>query len=143
MKKSELKEFIREEIIEILSEADQEEEKAKPEDVENQEKLNKALEKTADLKQQIDSMDEGEDAGAADINTIADEPISEDEEEPTDADLKKTDSVAKVASKLADTTKEMKTVVNQWKKAEGSEKESLLKRLKELTKIKKELEGLL
>ena len=49
MKKSDLKEFIREEIIEILSEADQEE-KASPEDVENQEKLNKELEKTADPK---------------------------------------------------------------------------------------------
>ena len=39
--------------------------------------------------------------------------------------------------------KEMKTVVNQWKKSEGAEKEEFLKRLKALTKIKKELEGLL
>ena len=37
----------------------------------------------------------------------------------------------------------MKTVVNKWKKAEGEEKESLLARLKDLTKIKKELEGLI
>jgi len=37
----------------------------------------------------------------------------------------------------------MKSVVNQWKKAEGSEKDRFLNRLKELTKIKKELEGLL
>ena len=87
-------------------------------------------------------MNEGEDMGAADVNTIADEPISE-EEEPTDADLKKSYSVAKIASKLSQTAKEMKSVVNQYKKAEGAEKESLLKRLKELTKIKKELEGLL
>ena len=66
-----------------------------------------------------------------------------EEEEPTDAELRKSSSLAKTASKLADTAKEMKTVVNQYKKAEGEEKESLLKRLKELTKIKKELEGLL
>ena len=37
----------------------------------------------------------------------------------------------------------MKSVVNQWKKAEGSEKDRFLDRLKDLTKIKKELEGLL
>ena len=37
----------------------------------------------------------------------------------------------------------MKTVVNQWKKAEGKEKEEFLNRLKTLTKIKKELEALL
>jgi hypothetical protein len=36
----------------------------------------------------------------------------------------------------------MKTVVNQWKKSEGKEKEDLLKRLKTLTQIKKELEAL-
>lgn len=145
MKKSDLKEFIREEIIEILSEADQEE-KASPEDVENQEKLNKELEKTADLKKQIDSMDEGESTGAAEINTIADEPISEDidaekaEKEVTPDD---DDSVVQIADKLAKITKEMRSVNNQYKKAEGEEKESLLKRLKQLTKIKRELEGLL
>ena len=93
MKKSELKEFIREEIIEVLSETNI-----------------------------IEEMDDVE---------------------PTDAQIDKKDSVAKTASKLADTTKEMKTVVNQWKKAEGAEKEELLNRLKTLTKIKKELEALL
>ena len=89
MKKSALKEFIREEIIEILSE------------------------------------------------DIDDTP------EPTSADLAKKDSVTSIANKLSKITGEMKSVVNQWKKAEGTEKESLLDRLKELTKIKKELEALL
>lgn len=56
---------------------------------------------------------------------------------------KKGDSVSKVANKLQQTTKEMKSVVKKWKDAEGSEKEKLTNRLKELTKIKKELEGLL
>ena len=36
-----------------------------------------------------------------------------------------------------------KDSVNKWKKSEGAEKEEFLKRLKALTKIKKELEGLL
>ena len=34
-------------------------------------------------------------------------------------------------------------VLNKWKKAEGEEKERLLNRLKALSKIKNELEGLL
>jgi hypothetical protein len=37
----------------------------------------------------------------------------------------------------------MKTLVNQWKKSEGEEKADLLKRLKELTAMKKEVEALL
>jgi len=117
MKKSELKEFIREEIIEILSEAT-------PEDVENQKELNKELEKTKEL--------------MSDLNEDVD-----DDFEPSASDIKKKDSVASLASKLSKNNQEMKTVVNKWKKAEGAEKERLLNRLKQLTKIKKELEGLL
>ena len=56
---------------------------------------------------------------------------------------KKGDSVSKIANKLQQITKEMKSVVKKWKDAEDSEKEKLTNRLKELTKIKKELEGLL
>lgn len=108
MKKSDLKEFIREEIIEILSE---------------------------------------ESEGAADVNTIADEPITEDIADTEKAEKEVTidddDSVVQIADKLAKITKEMRSVNNQYKKAEGEEKESLLKRLKQLTKIKRELEGLL
>jgi hypothetical protein len=37
----------------------------------------------------------------------------------------------------------MKSVVKKWKNAEGAEKERLTNRLRDLTKIKKELEGLL
>ena len=115
MRKSDLKEFIREEIIEILKEAT-------PEDVENQKDLNKELEKTKEL---VSDLSEDEDA------------------EPSDAQINTKDSVASIATKLSKITQEMKTVVNKYKRAEGAEKESFLKRLKELTKIKKELEGLL
>jgi hypothetical protein len=117
MKKSEFKAYIKEEIIEVLSEVSSE-------DVENQKAYNDELEKTKSL-----SKDLG-------IN-------EEDEVEPSDADIKKNDSISKVASKLQQTTKEMKSVVKKWKEAEGAEKEKLTIRLKELTKIKKELEGLL
>jgi gas vesicle protein len=173
MKKSELKEYIKNEIIEILSEAT-------PEDIENQEKLNRELEKTKEL---MADLDEGETftseyqsiigpmaASMAKLEAYVQKTgdgadqfialdrafsrfdeymsygdnLNEDEDsEPSDAELKKADSISKLASKLQQTSKEMKSVVKKWKEAEGEEKEKLTKRLKELTKIKKELEGLL
>lgn len=73
-----------------------------------------------------------------------DDNLNEDEDaEPSDKDLKKKDSVAKTASKLKDTTKEMKDLAKKFKTAEGNEKEKIKNRLKALTKIKKELEKLL
>ena len=68
--------------------------------------------------------------------------VTEDDEEPTSKDIKKSDSISTISRKLQDTNKEMKSLVNKWKKSEGKEKEQLLVRLKDLTKIKKELEGL-
>ena len=57
---------------------------------------------------------------------------------------KKGDSITTIANKLGETTSEMKRVVNKWKKMEdGPKKEKLKDRLKALSKIKKELEGLL
>ncbi|MCP4252972.1 MAG: hypothetical protein GY936_17720 [Ignavibacteriae bacterium] len=117
MKKSTLRDSIKAEIIEILSEETAEDIKAK---TDAQSELNKELEKTQDL-------------------------MKEDEEEPSSKDLKagKKDSISKISNKLQQTTKEMKSVVKKWKNADGSEKDKLTSRLKELTKIKKELEGLL
>ena len=119
MKKSELKELLRNEIISVLSEVSSE-------DVEAQKQYNAELEKTAKLSKDL-GLTEEEDEG------------------PSTKDLKsaKKDSVSKIANKLQQTTKEMKTVLNKWKDAEGTEKDKLTSRLKELTKIKKELEGLL
>jgi hypothetical protein len=115
MKRSELAEYIKETIVEVLSEVSQE-------DVDTQKAYNDELEKTKDL--------------TADLK-------EEDDVEPTAKDIDKNDSVSVISRKLQDTTKEMKSTVNQWKKAEGEDKERLLARLKDLTKIKKELEGLL
>ncbi|MDB4344570.1 hypothetical protein OAA18_00635 [bacterium] len=118
MKRSELSEYIKETIIEVLSEAS-------AEDVENQAELNKELEKTVALNKELSEDIDDEDVAA----------------QQATADTK--DSVSVISRKLQDTTKEMKTTVNKWKQAEGEEKERLLARLKDLTKIKKELEGLL
>lgn len=73
--------------------------------------------------------------------------IREEEEDDMDKQAskaaKKGDSVSKIANKLGETTNQMKKLVRKYKDAEEPEKSKMLARLKELTKIKKELEGLL
>jgi len=113
MKKSEFKAQIKEEIISILE--------ATEDDVQLQKDLNAELEKTKEL---------------------ADELVSEEDEEPTAKQLKG-DSVATIANKLQQTTKEMKSTVNKWKTSEGEEKQKLRNKLLKLTNIKKELESML
>ena len=48
-----------------------------------------------------------------------------------------------MANKLGETTREMKSLVRKYKDAVEPEKSELIASLKELTKIKKELESLL
>jgi len=117
MKKSEFKAQIKEEIIEILSEVS----KSELDDISAQ---------VDDIKDKIDAID---------LSEIDDDEM---DKKATSA-AKKGDSVSKIASKLQDTTKEMKKVVKKWKDSEGEEKAKLTDRLRELTKIKKELESLL
>ena len=118
MKRSELAEYIKETIVDVLLEVSQE-------DVDTAKAYNDELEKTkelqADLAEDIDDEDQASEKAVANPK----------------------DSVSVISRKLQDTTKEMKSTVNKWKQAEGEEKERLLARLKDLTKIKKELEGLL
>jgi hypothetical protein len=197
MKRSEFRESIRNEIIDIL-------ENASAEDLERQKEYNTELEKTAKLSQDLGLTERNDrdyrDDGYVDKKDVDDttnlyvhndpesmafenktkgkelaitademnqlhktgkvklsdgsmlvfpkEPLKEeDEDDDMDkkamAAAKKGDSISKVASKLQQTTKEMKQVVKKWKTSEGAEKEKLTNRLRELTKIKKELEGLL
>ena len=70
--------------------------------------------------------------------------IDENEDkEPTKADLKKTKGLAKAKEELALLTREMKSLAKKYSKAEGEEKEKLVKILKDKTKLKKELESIL
>jgi gas vesicle protein len=200
MKRSELKQSIKEEIIDIL-------ETASKEDVETQKAYNTELEKSAKLMKDA-GLDEGNDRDYRDdgyvdkkdvddttdlyvhndpesmafetkspvvakgdgIEITQDEmdklhkdgrvklkdgsilvfpkkPLKEEDDDEMDKKAsvaaKKGDSVSKIANKLQQTTKEMKQVVKKWKTSEGAEKEKLKNRLRDLTKIKKELEGLL
>ena len=70
--------------------------------------------------------------------------LNEDEDkEPSDAEIKKNKSLAKAAEELAVLTREMKSLAKKYSKAEGQEKEDLLKKLKSKTKLKKELDKIL
>jgi hypothetical protein len=124
MKKSEFKAYLREEIISILSEESAEDIEAK---TKAQSELNKELEKTKELSSTLMKEEEDDDEMDKQASSAA----------------KKGDSVSKIVNKLGETTNEMKKVVRQYKDAEEPEKTRLLTRLKELTKIKNELEGLL
>jgi len=117
MKKSEAKEYIKELIVSELTEAT-------PEDVKNQAALNKELEKTKAL--------------TADL--IKEE---EDDVEPTAKDIAANASIAKLQSKYNEVVKQMKSVVNKYKSAEGAEKQKYVDQLKGLTKLKKELEAMI
>lgn len=162
MKKSELKGSIKEKIIKILKEAENE-------DLESQKNLNKELEKTVEFAKELAEADDDDIKAQQDLSKELDitkkkvddltkageksslaEKDSEDEDEdedkePTKAQLKSTskDSVSTTAIKLQQITKEMKSTVNKWKTSEGEEKQKLRDKLLKLTNIKKELESML
>ena len=67
----------------------------------------------------------------------------DEDKEPTSSQLK-SEPISKIGYELADTNKKMKQIVKKWSATEeGPAKDKLKDRLRELTKIKKELENLL
>jgi hypothetical protein len=106
MKKSALKEFIRNQIISELSLLEQEEEAKTAEDQnkknEETKELIKAKEEEVELKKQVD-----------DLNKQL--GIKEEEEEgPSRADIKKTQGLAKTKEDLARIEKEMRTLARDY-----------------------------
>ena len=63
-----------------------------------------------------------------------------EEDEPTDAEIKKADSVASAANKLQKLVKKMKDKAKEYKSAEGEAKEKIKDELKAMTAEKKKLE---
>jgi enoyl-CoA hydratase/carnithine racemase len=128
MKRKELEEYIKSEIMEILTESTEEE-------IAKTKELTKSIEDLEDAKKKAGLIDE------------VDEDDNMDDEEmdkkAAKSAKKSKDSVSTISKKLADNASEMKTVVKKWKSSEEPEKSKHLSRLKELTKIKQELEKLL
>ena len=125
MKQSELKSFIKENIIDILSEQD--EERISPEDVKNQQNYNKELQKTVDLQKQLgEDEDDDKDAVKAAMKARG--------------KFKKLDLAVKG---LKDLETEMRSLARKFS-AEKKEdkKQGILNILKKKTAEKKELESL-
>ncbi len=127
MKKSELKSFIKENIIGILSEEDvkdiQDKEKAQAD-------LNAELEKTIDLKKQ---------AGIEEVEDDSDDKDAVKAAMGARGKFKKLDLAVK---SLKDIETEMKSLARKYGSANDIEKEKIKDILREKTPIKKELEAL-
>ncbi len=127
MKKSELKSFIKENILGILSEEDvkdiQDKEKAQAD-------LNAELEKTIDLKKQ---------AGIEEVEDDSDDKDAVKAAMGARGKFKKLDLAVK---SLKDIETEMKSLARKYGSANDIEKEKIKDILREKTPIKKELEAL-
>jgi hypothetical protein len=157
MKKSELKEYIRETIISELS----------PQDVAAQKSAQVAANKSVqDLTKKVTSTTEPTSKKAAQDSLNAAKtrlqqitqkiaqkqpvpvdmlPENEDDfdAEPTAKDIAANSSIVKLQSKYGEVVKQMKSVVNKYKSAEGNEKQKYVDQLKNLTKLKKEIEAMI
>jgi len=83
---------------------------------------------------------------AKEIKEYIVEILTEEEEfdaEPTAKDIAANASIAKLQSKYGEVVKQMKSVVNKYKSAEGAEKQKYVDQLKDLTKLKKEIEAMI
>ena len=152
MKKSALKKYIKEQIINTLSE-------------EAYEVIGKTGTKTVSsfksqgeadkFKQEnpnITSIEKLEEKEEDDVEVKDDWYDNKDEDgdkdkEPSKSELKKdakaTKGMAKAKDELAKLTQEMKALAKKYKEAEGAAKEKIVADLKEKTKLKKELEAIL
>jgi hypothetical protein len=124
MKKSELKSYIKEMIVSELTEVDTDKTRGTV--------VMPKASNPADIKKLT--------AQGVDIE-LKEEDM--DDAEPTASDIAANASIAKLKSKYEEVTKQMKAVVNKYKSAEGAEKDKYVAQLKNLTKLKKEIEAMI
>ena len=131
MKRSELKEFIKGEIVTSLSEA---EETVK--DIQDKKaaraELNKELEKTAELSKDLGLEEDIDDDDDVDTKAIKAAKGARGKHKKLDIAVKA----------LKNITTEMKSIAREYSKADGIEKEKIKDKLKTKTAKKKELESL-
>jgi len=149
MKKSELKKYIKEQIIETLSEVTVVDKNTKPEEVkdENPVTVKTAINKAKETNNPVTIAEKDEDEEMEDDWYKSKDEDGNKDKEPSKADLKKdakaTKGMAKAKDELAKLTQEMKALAKKYKEAEGADKEKIVADLKEKTKLKKELEAIL
>jgi hypothetical protein len=155
MKKSALKKYIKEQIIETLSEAtivdkftttDEIPQIAKDEKKEVP-TVKKAVDTAKATGKPVTIAEKDEDEEIEDDWYKSKDEDGDKDKEPSKSDLKKdakaTKGMAKAKDELAKLTKEMKSLAKKYKEAEGAAKEKIVADLKEKTKLKKELEAIL
>jgi hypothetical protein len=135
MKKSELKEYIKEMIITELTTVTPKTENPEIDLIAKKEKVDVPVVKQA--------VDDAKRTGKPVNVAEAEEDDDFEEKEPTTADIAANSSIAKLQSKYSEVVKQMKSVVNKYKSAEGSEKTKYVDQLKNLTKLKKEIEAMI
>jgi hypothetical protein len=134
MKKSELKSYIKEMIVSELSGVDETTYAGvgAVADMQKDSNFSKLKDKSAAL----NALKAGESVTLEGVDDM-------DDAEPTASDIAANASIAKLKSKYEDVTKQMKAVVNKYKSAEGAEKDKYVAQLKNLTKLKKEIEAMI
>jgi hypothetical protein len=155
MKKSELKKYIKEQIVNALSEAtivdkftttDEIPQIAKDEKKEVP-TVKKAVDTAKATGKPVTIAEKDEDEEMEDDWYKSKDEDGDKDKEPSKSDLKKdakaTKGMAKAKDELAKLTKEMKALAKKYKEAEGAAKEKIVADLKEKTKLKKELEAIL
>jgi hypothetical protein len=155
MKKSELKKYIKEQIVNALSEAtivdkftttDEIPQIAKDEKKEVP-TVKKAVDTAKATGKPVTIAEKDEDEEMEDDWYKSKDEDGDKDKEPSKSDLKKdakaTKGMAKAKDELAKLTKEMKSLAKKYKEAEGAAKEKIVADLKEKTKLKKELEAIL
>ena len=150
MKKSELKKYIKEQIVNALSEVTVVDKDTRPEEVkdENPTTVKTAINKAKETNKPVTIAEKDEDDVEVEDNWYKSKDEDGDKDkEPSKADLKKdakaTKGIAKAKDELAILTREMKSLARKYKEAEGAAKEKIVADLKEKTKLKKELEAIL
>jgi hypothetical protein len=150
MKKSELKKYIKEQIVNALSEVTVVDKDTRPEEVkdENPVTVKTAIDKAKETNKPVTIAEKDEDDVEVEDNWYKSKDEDGDKDkEPSKADLKKdakaTKGMAKAKDELAKLTQEMKSLARKYKEAEGAAKEKIVADLKEKTKLKKELEAIL
>jgi hypothetical protein len=125
MKRSELKDYIKEMIVNELTEVDVD--KTRGTVVMPKATQPAEVKKLTDQGVDVELKEEEEDTELTDKDVVIDP----------------NDPFAKLKSQYEGVVKLMKSIANKWKNADGPEKDKFFAKLKDLTKIKKELEALM
>jgi hypothetical protein len=154
MKKSALKEYIKEQIIKTLSEVTIVDKKTKPNEApeiakredKDVETVTQAIRTAQQTSKPVTIAEKDEDEEIKDDYYKVEDEDGDKDKGPTKSELKNiaktTKGIAKAKDELARLTQEMKSLGKEYQKAEGAKKEKMLADLRKKTDLKKELEAI-